>query len=116
MIPMDKEERWKLYKEKLEYILSFSSVFAISDYYALDFMAFMETNGKSIPQDISLIGFDGSFEAQLFSLTTVSQNHMERAKLAVDSIEEFRRKDKANRVKMVDVFLKEGTTVIRLCD
>ena len=116
MIPMDKEERWKLYKEKLEYILSFSSVFAISDYYALDFMAFMETNGKSIPQDISLIGFDGSFEAQLFSLTTVSQNHMERAKLAVDSIEEFRRKDKANRVKMVDVFLKEGTTVRRLCD
>lgn len=116
MIPMDKEERWMLYKEKLEYILSFSSVFAISDYYALDFMAFMETNGKSIPQDISLIGFDGSFEAQLFSLTTVSQNHMERAKLAVDSIEEFRRKDKANRVKMVDVFLKEGTTVRRLCD
>ena len=41
---------------------------------------------------------------------------MERAKLAVDSIEEFRRKDKANRVKMVDVFLKEGTTVRRLCD
>ena len=31
-------------------------------------------------------------------------------------MEEFRRKDKANRVKRVDVFLNEGTTVRSLCD
>ena len=116
LIPMDKKERWKLYEEKMEYILSFSSVFAISDYYALDFMAFMEMNGKRIPRDISLIGFDGSMEAQLFNLTTISQNHDQRALLAVESLEEFRRKELKNRVKVVDVNLKEGLTVRRLCD
>ena len=116
LIPMDKEERWALYKEKLDYILSFSSAFAISDYYALDFMAFMEMNGKRIPQDISLIGFDGSLEAELFSLSTISQNHRDRALFAVESLEEFRRKELKNRVKIVDVYLKEGLTVRRLCD
>ena len=70
MIPIDKDERWKLYKEKMDYILSFSSVFAISDFYALDFMAFMEAEGKRIPQDISLIGFDGSLSAQQFNLSS----------------------------------------------
>ena len=113
---MDKDERWRLYREKMEYILSFSSVFAISDFYALDFMAFMETNGKRVPQDISLIGFDGSMEAQLFNLTTITQNHKERALYAVESLEEFRRKEMKNRVKIVDVSLKEGLTVRRLCD
>ena len=116
MIPMDKDERWRLYREKMEYILSFSSVFAISDFYALDFMAFMETNGKRVAQDISLIGFDGSMEAQLFNLTTITQNHKERALYAVESLEEFRRKEMKNRVKIVDVSLKEGLTVRRLCD
>ena len=116
MIPMDKNERWKLYEEKMDYILSFSSVFAISDYYALDFLSFMAKKGKRIPEDISLIGFDGSMEAELFNLTTISQNHKERAMFAVESLEEFRRNEMKNRVKIVDVALKEGLTVRRLCD
>ena len=116
MIPIDKDERWKLYKEKMDYILSFSSVFAISDFYALDFMAFMEAEGKRIPQDISLIGFDGSLSAQQFNLTTITQDHIQRAYYAVESLEEFRRNEMKNRVKVVDVSLKEGLTVRRLCD
>ena len=116
MIPIDKDERWKLYKEKMDYILSFSSVFAISDFYALDFMAFMTTEGKRIPQDISLIGFDGSLSAQQFNLTTITQDHIQRAYYAVESLEEFRRNEMKNRVKVVDVSLKEGLTVSRLCD
>ena len=116
MIPIDKDERWKHYKEKMDYILSFSSVFAISDFYALDFMAFMEAEGKRIPQDISLIGFDGSLSAQQFNLTTITQDHIQRAYYAVESLEEFRRNEMKNRVKVVDVSLKEGLTVRRLCD
>lgn len=116
MIPMDKKERWKLYEEKKDYILSFSSAFAISDFYALDFMAFMEKSGVRIPQDISLVGFDGSMQASFFSLTTIEQNHDQRARYAVESLEEFRRGEKTNRIKVVDVSLKEGLTVRRLCD
>ena len=79
-------------------------------------MAFMEAEGKRIPQDISLIGFDGSMDAQLFNLTTISQNHIQRAYYAVESLEEFRRNEMKNKVKVVDVSLKEGLTVSRLCD
>ena len=55
-------------------------------------------------------------DAQLFNLTTISQNHIQRAYYAVESLEEFRRNEMKNKVKVVDVSLKEGLTVSRLCD
>ena len=116
LIPMDKDQRWALYSSRLDYIRSFSSVFAISDYYALDFISFLNTEGISVPKDISVIGFDGTMQASFFSLTTIEQDHMMRAEMAVKSLEEFAEGVNESRVKIVDVKLREGNTVKRLCD
>ena len=55
-------------------------------------------------------------QASFFSLTTIEQDHMMRAEMAVKSLEEFAEGVNENRVKIVDVKLREGNTVKRLCD
>ena len=116
LIPIHKEERWKFYSERLGYIRSFSAVFAISDYYALDFMAFLSSRSLRVPEDISVIGFDGSLISSFFSLTTIRQDHAQRARLAVESVEEMKEGRCRDRIKIVDVKLEEGLTVAKLCD
>ena len=69
-----------------------------------------------MPKDISVIGFDGTMQASFFSLTTIEQDHMMRAEMAVKSLEEFAEGVNESRVKIVDVKLREGNTVKRLCD
>lgn len=116
MIPLSKEERWAFYRENLDRILSFTSLFAISDFYAIDFMSFLSGEGYAVPRDISVIGFDDTLLSTLFSLTTIAQDHEMRARMAVESLENLRAGIKENRVRVVDVSLKEGHTVKRLCD
>ncbi|MGN1163191.1 MAG: substrate-binding domain-containing protein, partial [Candidatus Ornithospirochaeta sp.] len=116
LIPMDKDERWEFYRSRIDYIRSFTSVFAISDFYALDFMAFLSSISIRVPEDISVVGFDGSMLSSFFSLTTIEQDHAQRARLAVESVGELKAGECRERVKIVDVRLKEGLTVSRLRD
>ena len=65
-----------------------TAVFAISDLIAFGAMRALQDEGYRIPEDISLIGFDGITLAQYTNprLATVRQNVAELAKKAVEDL------------------------------
>lgn len=85
-IPMKQKQRAEFYREKLEEIKKYTAVFAVSDFYAIELMRFLINNGVQVPKRISIIGFDGSREAESCSpkLTTVAQDNALRAKKAIE--------------------------------
>ena len=92
LIPMKKEERWQFYLQHLEKIKSVTAVFAVSDYYAIDLMSFLNGQGISVPKDISLAGFDDIPVCQMINppLTTIKQDNHLRAKLAVEKLKDLK--------------------------
>lgn len=85
-IPMQKEKRDAFYKKNLEKIRKHTAVFAVSDYYAIDLMNFLKSEGVDIPGEVSIVGFDGSSDCNKVSptLTSVYQNNDDRAKKAIE--------------------------------
>lgn len=85
-IPMKQKQRAEFYRENLEEIKKYTAVFAVSDFYAVELMRFLINNGVQVPKKISIIGFDGSREAESCSpkLTTVAQDNALRAKKAIE--------------------------------
>lgn len=85
MIPNQSQQREKFYTERLDLLKSHTAIFAVSDFYALELMRFLQRNDISVPRDISVIGFDGSKDAKnsVPPLTTVSQDNSLRARTAV---------------------------------
>lgn len=92
VIPMEQEARTAFYKEHLEEIKKYSAVFAVSDYYAMDFILFLNSVGISVPEDMSIVGFDNVRECEKFvpALTTVKQDKEQRAALAVELLSRLR--------------------------
>ncbi len=115
VIPMEQEARTAFYREHLEEIKNYSAVFAVSDYYAMDFIQFLKSAGLSVPEDISVIGFDNVRECEKFvpPLTTIKQDYNERAALALQMLKQL--KDGGCREKnvLLPVTLIERGTV---CD
>lgn len=91
LIPMQKSLRHEFYGKELLRIKSASAVFAVSDYYAIDILCFLNNRGISVPEDISLAGFDDIplCETVYPSLTTVKQDGSLRAKIAVQKLIEL---------------------------
>lgn len=94
MIPMQKEKRMEFYMENLDKIRSYSAVFAVSDYYAIDLMRFLMGLGIRIPEDISIAGFDDTHMCEMISptLTSVRQDVSMRAEIAVKKLRELKEK------------------------
>ena len=92
MIPMVKSERTAFYREKLPEIRSFTAIFAVSDYYAVDLIRFLQSSGVDIPDEISVAGFDDTPLCGLVypALTTVRQDTGQRARTALDAIARMR--------------------------
>ncbi len=92
LVPMKKEERWQFYLQHLEKIKSVTAIFAVSDYYAIDLMSFLNGQGISVPKDISLAGFDDIPVCQMINppLTTIKQDNHLRAKLAVEKLKDLK--------------------------
>jgi LacI family transcriptional regulator len=92
VIPMEQEKRTKVYREHLEEIKRYSAVFAVSDYYAMDFIQFLKSVSVSVPEDISVIGFDNVRECEKFvpPLTTIKQDYEERAVLALQMLQQLK--------------------------
>lgn len=88
LIPMQQEERKKFYKNHLEKLRQYSAVFAVSDYYAIDFIHFLTEQGIAVPDDISVVGFDDTPMCKMVSpeLTSVKQDVAERARIAFEEI------------------------------
>ena len=92
VVPMRKEERWAYYRQKREQFHQISAVFAVSDYYAIDLIRFLNENGFAVPNDISVTGFDDIPMCEMISpaLTTVRQDGALRAKIAIEKLRELK--------------------------
>ncbi|MBR5015116.1 MAG: substrate-binding domain-containing protein, partial [Bacteroidales bacterium] len=92
LIPMRKEERWEYYRHNLSVFQNVSAVFAVSDYYAMDLICFLQEQGIKVPDQISVAGFDDIPMCRMFcpTLTTVKQDGALRAKIAVEKLRELK--------------------------
>ncbi|MCI9614675.1 MAG: LacI family transcriptional regulator [Dorea sp.] len=115
VIPMDQEARAIFYMEHLGEIKGYSAVFAVSDYYAMDLIQFLNSAGVSVPEDISVTGFDDVRECEKFvpALTTIKQDNGQRAALAVKMIKQLRDGDCKDKNIVLPVTLVERDSV---CD
>lgn len=91
-VPMEKKERYAFYEKSWSKVLACTAVFAVSDYYAIDFIQYAKRKGLDIPRDISVVGFDDSMmsEGSNPPLTTVRQDSTYRAKKAVECLKKMR--------------------------
>lgn len=92
IIPMEQKKRFLFYKEHLEEIRKHTAVFAVSDYYAMDFIVFLKSENMSVPEDMSVIGFDDVRECEKFvpPLTTIRSSSEKRAGMAIRVLEQLR--------------------------
>ena len=99
--------------EHLGKIKKYSAVFAVSDYYAMDFMQFLKSVEVSVPEDISVIGFDNVRESEKFvpALTTIKQDSRQRAALAVNILNQLRNGDCRDTNVVLPVTLIERDSV-----
>ena len=95
IIPMEQKARSIFYRAHLGEIKKYSAVFAVSDYYAMDVIQFLKSVGISVPEDISVVGFDDVREGEKFvpALTTIRQDSRQRAALAVTMLNRLRKGD-----------------------
>ena len=93
-IPMLAKERRAFYEEREEALRhsGITAVFAVSDYYALDFLRFVQEKGWKVPEDIQVIGFDDNAASResVPALTTIHQEAALRAQKAIACIEGMR--------------------------
>lgn len=92
VIPMGKAEQREYYQKNLDRIRQYTAVFAVSDYYAITFMQFLQENGIRVPEEISVCGFDDTPLCEMVcpALTTVKQNNRERARKAISLLKQMK--------------------------
>ena len=112
-IPQQERERMHFYQEKLAEILKYSAVFAVSDFYAVELIRYLQGKGIRVPEDISVVGFDDSPLCNFCSpaLTTVRQDAEMRAKTAVGALQDLRRGTQECAEVKLPVFLVERESV-----
>lgn len=115
MIPMEKEERRKFYQQNLEKLRTYSGIFAVSDYYAIDLMQFLLEKGVRIPEEISIAGFDDCplCEAVYPPLTTIRQDGKLRASLAVTTLKKLREGKEVDTALTLPVTLVKRKSVMK---
>lgn len=93
LVPIGKAERWAYYDQKLDKILRASAAFAVSDYYAIDFLHYLQHKNITVPDQMSVIGFDDTPLCQMISpqLSSVHQDLELRAAIAIEKIGELKR-------------------------
>lgn len=91
-IPFSREERRSFYSQKLELIKMHTAAFCASDYYAIEFMQFLQENGLNVPRDMSVAGFDNCPMCEIVypALTSICQDGKQRAKLAIRLLRELK--------------------------
>jgi len=114
-LPMRTEERIDFYRKKETEILACTAVFAVSDFYAVELMHYLQGKGVSVPEDISVVGFDDSPICNYCNplLTTVRQDFGERAKNAITILRNLKMGIEERMVVKLPVFLVERDSVRR---
>lgn len=113
VIPMEQKARTIFYMDHFEEIKKYSAVFAVSDYYAMDFIQFLKSAGVSVPEELSVVGFDNIRECEKFvpALTTIKQDNRQRAPLAVKMLKQLRTGDCRDKNVILPVTLIERDSV-----
>jgi len=115
MIPMEYDTRQAFYKEHLPEISEYTAVFAVSDYYAIDFIRYLKRAGLSVPGDMSVIGFDDVKESALSDppLTTIRQDNRERARLALETVKRLKElPDSGENIRLPVELIERGSVRI----
>ena len=107
IIPMHKEDRWNFYRENLSLFKENTAVFAVSDYYAIDLMSFLNEQKIVVPNELSIAGFDDIPLCQLVTptLTTIKQDGALRASIAIAKLNELKEKKETETTVMLPVKL-----------
>ena len=106
------------YEDKYAWLLksNITAVFAVSDFYALEFMRFLQGKDIQIPKDIQIIGFDDNMASRESnpSLTTIHQDASLRAKTAIKCLEAMRdgAECETEIVLPVELIKRESTGVL----
>ena len=114
-IPKTERERMCFYEDNYMQLPenSVTAVFAVSDFYALEFMRFLQGKNIRIPEDIQIIGFDDNMASRESnpSLTTIHQDARLRAKAAIECLEAMRdgTEYQTEIVLPVDLIKREST-------
>ena len=107
-IPFQRKNRMKFYEGHYREILAdYATVFAVSDEYAIEFMHFLQRKDVSIPDAISIAGFDDIplCEKVFPELTTIGQNREERARKALDALRQLKKHENAEAVQILSAQL-----------
>lgn len=115
LIPMQKNERHSFYEEHFSEMAQYTAVFAASDYYAVDFMRFLQGKGMCVPEDISIAGFDDNpiCEQVIPSLTSVRQDASERARTALMMLKALKQGAQIEHQKELSVTLVERSSTAK---
>ena len=112
-IPMGQSQRRRFYCEHLEALKRYTAVFAVSDYYAIDLMQFLGSQGISVPKQISVAGFDDAPICRQIvpTLTSVRQDSPLRAKLALERLRDMKvGKEEGSTIRLpVTLIVREST-------
>lgn len=111
-----KEERQKRFEEIFREIENYTAAFLASDVLAIEFMNFLQDKGMNIPDDFSIVGFDDIPMASCIrpGLTTVSQNLKERARKAVQLLNELIEGTTNGRQELLQLELVQRDSVKKL--
>ena len=95
------------YKEREAELLEYSAVFAVSDFYAVELIRYLQEKGVRVPEDLSVVGFDDSPLCGycIPALTTVRQDVSVRAKTAVSILKNLKMGTEERVVVKLPVYL-----------
>jgi LacI family transcriptional regulator len=110
-----KENGYEAMKHILELKEQPTAIFCASDMLALGAIQAIKENGKSVPEDYSIIGFDGIDVGQLMTprLTTIRQDSTKMGKIAANQILQMindKNKRRITETITVDTYLINGET------
>lgn len=114
LVPMKKSERMSFYNENFNRIISYSAVFAVSDFYAIELVNFLSEKGIAVPDQISVAGFDDTPMCSLVqpTLTSVRQDVALRAKIAVEKLYELKERKPVETTITLPVKLVERKSTV----
>ncbi|MCH5248782.1 MAG: LacI family DNA-binding transcriptional regulator [Lachnospiraceae bacterium] len=115
-IPLQKEKRMHFYQENEREVMKHTAVFAVSDFYAVELINYLQKKGISVPEDISIVGFDDSPLCNycIPSLTTVRQDACIRAKNAISILQNLKKGTEERINEKLPVSLIERNSVKKL--
>lgn len=109
LLAQNKEERFETYKKLQEKQIEFTALFFIADYYAAEALTFFQKNGISIPEDISIVGFDDVIYSKVLhpQITTIHQDIYERGRTATEMLFNL-----INNKKVIDSDIKMPVSLV----